>query len=1232
MFSARAIWGVVSALLLSVSLQGAAYAAGIAVTGQSPNTLALAPGQANSVTYSVHRDIPLSLTVAITGATGSAQVLSNGCAGRGSQNCRVVIQYTQPQSYSAWSPTVTLRSSDKEMGSASAQTSIQAASLNRVNIAGSSSMQLDSGKTATLSVSTCVYSNGYVGACLNPVVAWTSSQASVASVNSKGVVTAKSAGTATITASVNGNPGNSVRVTVTGGAVVSVAISGVTSAQVGSTASYTATCKDVNGNPVSCGKITWSLSNNKSSASIGASSGNVTVGNTVGKAVISAKANGITSNSVGLAITPGSLAAMNLSPATVRMKAGGVSAVPFTATCADQYNNKVSCAGLTWLIENANGTDASINASTGRVSPGRVAGNATVSVALAGFSANAQLVIAHGSVASVSVTPTSVSVLAGGSSSTPFTVKCADSYGNTVSCSGLTWSVSNSGAAVSIGSSSGSVTPGNAVGMATVTATVGSAKATATVTVKANSAAIVTTVSGPASAIAGSDAVSYKATCVDSYHNATSCSGLTWSIANLGNANATIDDLGNVTPGNRAGTATVSAALGDKKLASATLTITAGSLAAVSVNPGTASVQAGGSATTPFAATCSDRFGNTVPCSSLVWSLSNAGGAMASIVSSTGSVTPGNTTGSATVTAAVGSISSTATLAITPIPLALQLSAQQQELVSGNGAGISSRCFQNGGNHNSVTCPQFTWTSSNTAVMTVDNNGEVTAIGPGTATINAVSSTDNLNASIKMIVSPLNVPNSLFFSVEQPFFQTAGYATGELAFVNPVGANTLNNIQLNLIGSSFGSVSGIDLTKTTLILANGSVKPYPSSLPCGGSVAGGQTCVFHFVIRAPIALNKLPQGGLMNFTAEDESTRYSIQTDIPISSLAVTIMSPKMVKGLPIQNGKKANYYQYDTYQMAGVHLVTGCDRDSVIKLTNITTGPIDLKSRLQIGVTDEKGKDLTSSVNVINQCGTILNPSVKQGTSLVPADSCGVAINAGSLPVGQEGYVNLIVGVNQNQMTNTVNLTVEAPNKTPPALQPTQVNGEMLQLFQGGVVVRTDQACNRLDFIPYYSGEQYEHHKVWSYSNLNTPILVPGGAKHALGAAHEKNGQLNMLAIVYANSEAQRTKPMPGYSFRTYAAGACDSFLSSAALGSPAYGNWYLPAVTDVKMMTAFFAKNQKFPHPGSANLFWSSTEPVNCGVGNHACADGVDLRGNMQKSQKSSALLPICFRSLTY
>src|SRR5206468_3774914 len=82
------------------------------------------------------------------------------------------------------------------------------------------------------------------------VVTWLSSNTTVATVNASGRVTGKVAGTATITATCEGQSGTS-DVTVTVAPVASVTVSpSPASVGVGQTVQLTATPKDANGNPL----------------------------------------------------------------------------------------------------------------------------------------------------------------------------------------------------------------------------------------------------------------------------------------------------------------------------------------------------------------------------------------------------------------------------------------------------------------------------------------------------------------------------------------------------------------------------------------------------------------------------------------------------------------------------------------------------------------------------------------------------------------------------------------------------------------------------------------------------------------------------------------------------------------------------------------------------------------------------------------------------------------------
>jgi Bacterial surface proteins containing Ig-like domains len=126
------------------------------------------------------------------------------------------------------------------------------------NIAVSpSSMDLTSGDTQQLSAKLTDAS----GNVLSENVAWSSSNSSVATVSSSGLVTAAHSGSATITAASGGATG-SATLTVTAGSVSSVSVSpGSASLVAGETQQLSAKLTDASGSVVSGQSVTWSSSN-----------------------------------------------------------------------------------------------------------------------------------------------------------------------------------------------------------------------------------------------------------------------------------------------------------------------------------------------------------------------------------------------------------------------------------------------------------------------------------------------------------------------------------------------------------------------------------------------------------------------------------------------------------------------------------------------------------------------------------------------------------------------------------------------------------------------------------------------------------------------------------------------------------------------------------------------------------------------------------------------------------
>src|SRR5437773_819613 len=132
-------------------------------------------------------------------------------------------------------------------------------------------------------------------------VTWASTNTTVATVNGQGLVTTKVVGSATITATSEGQSG-SAAITVTAAPVATVTVSPAAAAvQPGQTVQLTATTRDANGNILTGRTVTWA-SNNNPAATV-SSSGLVT-GVATGTALITATSEGKTGSAMIAAGTP----------------------------------------------------------------------------------------------------------------------------------------------------------------------------------------------------------------------------------------------------------------------------------------------------------------------------------------------------------------------------------------------------------------------------------------------------------------------------------------------------------------------------------------------------------------------------------------------------------------------------------------------------------------------------------------------------------------------------------------------------------------------------------------------------------------------------------------------------------------------------------------------------------------------------------------------------------------
>src|SRR6266571_4834515 len=301
-------------------------------------------------------------------------------------------------------------------------------------------------------------------------VSWSSSNGAVASVNASGVVSGVAAGSATITATSEGQSGTSaITVTVATVPVASVTVTPSSATiLVGATVQLTATPKDSAGNPLSGTTVTWA-SSGTAVATVSASG--LVTGKTAGSATMTATAGG-KSGTAAVTVAPVPVASVMVTPSSATILVGAT--VQVTATPKDSAGNPLSGATVTWA---SSGTAVATVSASGLVT-GKTAGSATITATAGGKSGTAAVTVAPVPVASVTVAPSSATILVGATVQLTATPK--DSAGNLLSGRTVTWSTSVP--AVATVSSSGVVT-GVATGSAAITATSEGKNGTSAITV-----------------------------------------------------------------------------------------------------------------------------------------------------------------------------------------------------------------------------------------------------------------------------------------------------------------------------------------------------------------------------------------------------------------------------------------------------------------------------------------------------------------------------------------------------------------------------------------------------------------------------------------------------------------------------------------------------------------------------------------------------------------------------
>ncbi|HWJ21686.1 MAG TPA: Ig-like domain-containing protein [Gemmatimonadaceae bacterium] len=216
-------------------------------------------------------------------------------------------------------------------------------------------------------------------------VTWSTSDPFIALVSGSGLVTGVNAGTATITATVEGKQATAtIVVQPVPVATVTVAPSTAT-VTVGQTVQLSATVKDASGNVLSDRTVTWTTSD---AAVATVSSSGLVTGVGVGTATITATSEGH-SATAAITVQAVAVASVSISPKSATVKK--TKTVTFTAACLDASGNALGGRVITFTTSNAKVAKINSVTSTTATVQGIAKGTATITATCESKSASATI-------------------------------------------------------------------------------------------------------------------------------------------------------------------------------------------------------------------------------------------------------------------------------------------------------------------------------------------------------------------------------------------------------------------------------------------------------------------------------------------------------------------------------------------------------------------------------------------------------------------------------------------------------------------------------------------------------------------------------------------------------------------------------------------------------------------------------------------------------------------------
>lgn len=449
--------------------------------------------------------------------------------------------------------------------------------------------------------------------------------------------------------------------------------------------------------------------------------------------------------------TPNLVATVEITPPASTVRAG--STVSLAARAKDAAGNTLDARAIAWSSNNKDVATVSAAGVVTALAPGE----ARIAASVAGHSGLATITVTARVVASVAVSPATVSMQVGVSA--PLLAQPLDVDGQILTGRVITWTSSNP--AVASVSATGTVT-GIAAGATTITATSEGRSGQAAVTVTLPPVQSVTVTPGTDTLAIGTGRT-YTAVLRDASNTVLTGRVLTWSSTNV--SVATVSSTGVVTAIG-AGTTTITAT-SEGRSGTATLVVLARLANTVTLTPANSTVIVG--ATQALTTQITDLQGNLLTGRPVTF-VSDA--PAIATVNASGVVTAVSP-GTARITATSEGKSGVATVQVIPVPVAtVTLAPATATVLTGATQQITATARSAGGVV--LTGRTVTYTSGAPGIASVSASGVVTGLSPGVAiilvSIDGVTATATITVALPavatVVVSPTDPTINVLASVQ----------------------------------------------------------------------------------------------------------------------------------------------------------------------------------------------------------------------------------------------------------------------------------------------------------------------------------------------------------------------------------------------------------------------------------------------------------------------------------